>query len=216
MKAKLSSRTIKALQPSDNPFEVVDTELKGFLLRVQPSGVMTYYFSYRNDNGKRKRYRIGNRESLSPIQARDHATLLSARVVSGEDIQDEKKRERQLAQQAKSRTLDGFLTRKYAPWATTQRKSGRATVKRIRSNFLHLMNRPLNEITLWVIEKWRSEQINGGKARTTINRDVTTLKACLSKAVEWGVLEQNPLHQLRPIKTDKLLRARYLTIERNW
>ena len=38
MKAKLSSRTIQALRASDNPFEVVDLELKGFLLRVQPSG----------------------------------------------------------------------------------------------------------------------------------------------------------------------------------
>jgi hypothetical protein len=57
MKAKLSSRTIQALRPCDKPFEVVDLELKGFLLRVQPSGAMTYYFVNRlpiltyNDSG---------------------------------------------------------------------------------------------------------------------------------------------------------------------
>jgi len=213
MKAKLSARTIQAVRASDNPIEVVDSELKGFLLRVQPSGAMSYYFSYRNDQGKRKRYRIGNSESLSPAQARDQAIVLSARVVGGEDIQAEKKRERMLARLAKSRTLDGFLRHKYEPWATSQRKSGAATVQRIRSNFLHLMNRPLHEINLWVIEKWRSEQLRSGKARTTINRDVTALKACLSKAVEWEVLEQSPLHKLRPIRTDKLSRVRYLTAE---
>ena len=144
MKAKLSARTIQAVRASDNPIEVVDSELKGFLLRVQPSGAMSYYFSYRNDQGKRKRYRIGNSESLSPAQARDQAIVLSARVVGGEDIQAEKKRERKLARLAKSRTLDGFLRYKYEPWATSQRKSGLATVQRIRSNFLHLVNRPLH------------------------------------------------------------------------
>jgi len=213
MRAKLSSRIIHAIQPTGRPFEVVDVELKGFLLRVHPSGAMTYYFSYRNGQGKRNRYRIGNSESLSSAQARDQAILLSARVVAGEDIQKVKKRERQAAKLAMSQTLDGFLIHNYEPWATSQRKSGPATVKRIRSNFDHLMHRSLYDISLWVIEKWRSEQLKGGKAGTTINRDVTSLKACLSRAVEWGVLDENPLQKLRPIRTDNLSRARYLTAD---
>ncbi len=90
MKAKLSARTFQSLRPSDKPFEVVDSGLKGFLLRVQPSGAITYYSSFRNEQGKRKRYRIGNSDSLSPAQARDQAILLSARVVVGEDIQEAK------------------------------------------------------------------------------------------------------------------------------
>ena len=154
MKAKLSSRTIQVLRPRDKPFEIVDLELKGFLLRVQPSGAMTYYFSYRNGHSKRKRYRVGNSESLSPAQARDQAILLSARVVAGEDIQEAKKRERQVAKLAISQTLEGFLIHNYEPWATSQRKSGLATVQRIRSNFDNLMRRSLNDINLWVIEKW--------------------------------------------------------------
>jgi len=211
MRAKLSTRSIQTLRPGDKPFEVVDADLKGFLLRVQPSGAMTYYFSYRNGQGKRKRCRIGNSDSLSPAQARDQAILLSARVVAGEDIQEAKKRERRAAKLAMSQTLEGFLIHNYKPWATSQRKSGPATVKRIRSNFDHLMHRALNDINLWVIEKWRSEQLKCGKAGTTINRDVTSLKACLSRAVEWGVLDENPLQKLRPIRTDNLSRARYLT-----
>ena len=213
MRAKLSARSIQTLRPRDKPFEVVDADLKGFLLRVQPSGAMAYYFSYRNEHGRRKRYRIGNSDSLSPAQARDRAILLSARVVAGEDVQEEKKRERHVAKLAMSQTLEGFLIHNYEPWATSQRKSGAATVKRIRSNFDHLMHRPLNDINLWVIEKWRSEQLKSGKARTTINRDVTSLKACLSRAVEWDVLDENPLQKLRPIRTDNLSRARYLTDE---
>ncbi len=74
MKARLSARTIQALLPRHKPFEVVDTDLKGFLLRVQPSGAMAYYFSYRNRQGKRLRYRLGNRDSLSPAQGTDKLT----------------------------------------------------------------------------------------------------------------------------------------------
>jgi integrase len=109
--------------------------------------------------------------------------------------------------------LDGFLIHQYEPWATSQRKSGAATVKRIRSNFEHLMQRPLIDINLWVIEKWRSEELKRGKAKTTINRDVTTLKACLSKAVEWELLAANPLQKLTPLRTEGSSRARYLTAE---
>ncbi len=41
MKAKLSARIIQTLSSGEKPYEVVDTDLKGFLLRVQPSGVLT-------------------------------------------------------------------------------------------------------------------------------------------------------------------------------
>jgi len=211
MQAKLSAQSIRALLPGDKPYEVVDMEVKGFLLRVQPSGVMTYYFTYRNREGRRRRYRIGNSESLSPAQARDQAILLAARVITGEDLQVEKKRERRAAELAKSRKLEGFLTHNYEPWAISHRKSGVATIKRIRRNFPHLLNRPLIDINLWVIEKWRSEQLKAGKARTTVNRDITALKACLARAVEWEVLEENPLQKLRPLRVDNLSRVRYLS-----
>lgn len=211
MKAKLSAQIIRALRPARKPFEVVDTEVKGFLLRVQPSGAMTYYFSYRNGEGRRRHYRIGNVEALSPAQARDQAILLAAKVIAGEDLQAEKKRRRRAAQLVRSRTLDGFLEHHYEPWATSHRKSGAATIARIQSNFSHLMSRPLNEISLWVIEKWRSEQLKAGKARTTVNRDITALKACLARAVEWEVLDANPLAKLRPLRVDQLSRARYLS-----
>lgn len=211
MQAKLSARTIQALSPGECPYEVVDTELKGFLLRVQPSGTMTYYFSYRNRNGRRARCRIGKHGALSPAQARDQATLLAGRVAAGEDVQKEKKDAVRAARLAKNRTLGGFLNNMFEPWVCNQRKTGAATIKRIRSNFDYLNHRPLDEISLWVVEKWRAEQLKNGKAKTTINRDVAALRSCLSKAVEWEVLDEHPLHKLRPLQVENSTRVRYLT-----
>ena len=211
MKAKLTAMTIRSLHPRDKPYEVVDTDLKGFLLRVQPSGVMTYYFSYRNDQGRRARCRIGKHRTVSPAQARDEALNLSARVIAGKDVHAKKKQERLAAQAAKSQTLSGFLDHQYGPWVMTQRKTGEATLKRIRSNFQYLADRPLSEINAWVIEKWRSEALKAGKAKATVNRDLAALKACLAKAIEWELLSVHPLAKVRPVRTDRLARVRYLT-----
>jgi integrase len=211
MQAKLTNQTIRALRPTEKPYEVVDADIKGFLLRVQPSGVMTYYFSYRNEQGKRARYRIGKHGSVSPARARDEAQSLSARVIAGDDVQALKKQERVTAEAARSQTLSGFLEHRYGPWVLTQRKTGDATLKRIESTFAHLLQRSLIEINAWVIEKWRSEALKAGKAKTTTNRDLAALKACLAKALEWDLLSIHPLAKVKPIRTDKLARIRYLT-----
>ena len=64
MKLHISAPKIKNLKAQEKPYEVVDDDLKGFLARVQPSGVITYYYSYRSKDGARKRYRIGKHPSI--------------------------------------------------------------------------------------------------------------------------------------------------------
>jgi hypothetical protein len=213
MKAKLSNKIIQTLKPQIQPYEVVDTDLKGFLLRVQPSGVMTYYLTYRSADGKKKRYKIGKHGAVTPMQAREVALTLSGRVIGGEDVQERKKQIRQAAENSKSRTLEGFLNARYQDWVIAERKTGRAIVKRIKSIFKEFMDRPLSEINHWIVEKWRSERLKAGKKPTTVNRDLITLKSVLSKAIEWEVLELHPLAKLKPLKTDKHTKVRYLTSE---
>jgi integrase len=213
MKAKLSNKIIQTLIPQAQPYEVVDSELKGFLLRVQPSGVMTFYLVYRSAEGKKKRYKIGKHGSVTPMQARGIALTLSGRVIGGEDVQERKKQIRLAAENSKSRTLEGFLKAHYQDWVIAERKSGEATIKRIKSIFKSFMDCSLDEINHWVVEKWRSERLKAGRKPATVNRDLITLKAVLSKAIEWEVLELHPLAKLKPLKTDKHSKVRYLTSE---
>jgi hypothetical protein len=42
MQAAISLSVVEQLRPAAKPFEVRDTRVKGFLLRVQPSGARTY------------------------------------------------------------------------------------------------------------------------------------------------------------------------------
>jgi hypothetical protein len=186
VKASLTAKTINRLKPAAKPYEVRDTKIKGFLLRVQPSGAMVYYLSYIPPSGRRQRYRIGAVGSLTPAQARDIAEELAADVARGIDVQFRKKKFRIEVEKARVRVLRGFLEHKYGPWALAERKTGDDTLQRIQYNFCDLLDRPLGELTHWMAEKWRAEQLKSGKSNATINRDMAALKAALSKAVEWG------------------------------
>jgi hypothetical protein len=42
MLKKLMSKTVKALKPGKTPYEVRDSELKGFLLRLEPGGTRSW------------------------------------------------------------------------------------------------------------------------------------------------------------------------------
>ena len=56
---KVGKELVNQIQPEERPFEILDTALGGFLLRVQPSGTKTYYFAYRSQSGLRQRIKIG-------------------------------------------------------------------------------------------------------------------------------------------------------------
>ena len=180
-----------------------DSDLKGFILRVQPSGQLTYYCCYRLRDGRCNRVKIGRHGHVTPIQARDHAKRILADVVKGIDP----------AAAKKAPKVDDFLVYiedKYRPWAEANRKTGHATVARLKACFPELLNRKLSDITPWVVEKWRFTRLKDGIKPATANRDLSALKAALSKAVDWGLVEVHPLVRVKPSKVDTAQKVRFL------
>ena len=53
MQVKLGERILAGLSPKATPYEIRDTAVTGLVLRVQPSGIMTYYCEFRNTQGER-------------------------------------------------------------------------------------------------------------------------------------------------------------------
>ncbi|MEQ8693429.1 MAG: site-specific integrase [Pseudomonadales bacterium] len=211
MQAKLSSTTIKQLLPSDKPYEVVDTQLKGFLLRVQPSGRKTYYYSYRSSGGARKRIKLGVVGDVTPAQARDEATKRASEVTQGVDVQKAKVAARRAAQEARSRTLRAFLDNHYKPWVLAHLKTADATLDRIEKNFKDYLPLPIEDISVRRVENWRTAAAQRGLAPATINRTVNCLRGVLTKAIAWDFLQVHPLEKLTPLKVDKLPKVRFLS-----
>lgn len=213
MKAKITTRLLKQLKPADSPFEVFDTELPGFLIRVQPSGWMAYYLAYRNAKGRQRRFRLGPASDLSPVQARDLAVLRRGEIAAGKDVHADKVAARGESRRARSATLRVFLDEVYAPWVEQHHSQTSSTIKRIEAAFPELLDLSMPDLTVWALEKWRTARRKQGVAPSTLNRDVSALKGAISRAVEWGVIDEHPLAKLKPIKTDQRGRVRFLSSE---
>lgn len=216
MRAKIGVELLrgKDAKSREKKFEIWDTELKGFGLivypdvkkldgRVEPGGKI-YVARYRLANGKQTMARIGRHNLFSPAQARDKAEKILRMVKDGIDPAEEKK-------PVKQHTFQSFLDDEYAPWVEANRKDGKATVNRLRNCFAEFFSTNLTDITAWNVEKWRTRRLKEGLKPATVNRDLTALKALVSKAVEWKALQDHPLSKVKPSKVDNGSRVRFLS-----
>jgi hypothetical protein len=173
MKEIIGASLIAKLKPSEKEYDVWDTKLKGFILRVLPTGGMVYRCEY----GRGKRITIGRTNVLTPAQARDKARQILSQAAIGILPIKEKK--------SQKLTFKDFLENEYEDWRRANRKNGSDDLRRLKTNFLDdLGGLLLAEISPMLVEKWRTKRINNGKTTATVNRDVVILKSALAKAVE--------------------------------
>jgi len=208
---KLTNRSVANLELNTALYDVRDTEIKGFLLRVRPTGSKTYYLQYRNGDGLQRHFKIGLASNIKPEQARDIAKKKAGEIALGEDIQKTRKSKIIEGKRAKFDTMGGFFENKYLPWVKEHRRNAQETEKRLRRNFGQFFDRKIIDISVWVIEKWRSDRIKSGTTKQTVNRDIAALKAAMSKAVDWEIITQHPLTKVKPLKRDSKAKVRYLS-----
>jgi len=212
MKAKISTRFVSTLKTPDKPLEIYDTELKGFMLRIQPiTGQKIYYLRYRNQENKQQRFRIGG-GSLSVMQARCMAKQVLGEVAKGLDPQGDKKNNLN-QQKIESLTFTKFLEEEYKSWIHMHAKSASKIYHCLTKNFKEFLNYKLIALTPYELEKWRTRRLEGGVKPATVNRDITSLKAMLARAVEWGFLPHHPLEKFKKLKEDKSPKIRFLSDE---
>jgi integrase len=86
---KLSKRTVDALKPAIRSFIAFDATLKGFGVRVLPSGAKSWVIEYRPGGGGRsvgkRRLKLGDTFELTPAEARKMASIVLSRVRLGSD-----------------------------------------------------------------------------------------------------------------------------------
>lgn len=203
MRGKITRKLLKELEPSERRYEVVDVDLPGFVLRVTPAGAMTYVCRYRTPDGRAVRYTIGSTKKLSPEQARDEAKRILGAAAVGNDPAQEKRK-------ARAGSLSQYLDETYGPWIMAHMKAGAEQVRRIKSGFHGLLDKHLDEVTAWAVDKRRTERLKAGAGKATINKDTGALKAALSRAVEWGILNENPLRSIKALREDSSPIVRYL------
>ena len=179
----ISNSSIKQIKPSGKQVDYRDSKLKGFMLRVQPSGYMSYACEYKRG----RKITLGQVGAISPAQARDKAIKILSDAAHGIDPNATRGF-------TKLKTLEEFINKDYHDWVLTNRRSGPKTIARIKRCFFPtLKNKPLEEINHFAIEQWRIKRLKNNVSKETVNRDVATFKAAISKAYEWKLIDHNPL-----------------------
>ena len=199
MQALIGSRLLSSLKPQAKPFEVWDERLKGFLLRVQPSGAMSYICQY----ARGKRITIGKVGVLKPAMARERAQKILADYVLGTDPAEHKV-------DPKITSLKEYVDHHFGPWHRAHAKTGDKNIYRLEKRFVNLLTLPLEDISSLQLEKWRAGRLKDGVKANTVNRDIAVLKAALNRAVEWGFIAVNPIASVKPLKIDSSPKVRFL------
>ena len=220
MIAKISNSLLrsKRVLPREKPIEIRDPKIKGFLLRIQPSGIMSYVIEY----GRGKRLTLCRVGEKTPAQARKMAedvrskaklarkTKMSAAQLREELIKELIGIDEITSTDEDTITLESFLDERYGPWIKSNKKyaANGQELKRIKSRFSDLMGKRLDEVHPWLIEKWR---LKNKRKPTTINRDIAALKAAFGRATEWGFIDRNPIAKIKPLKVDNSPKPRFLS-----
>ena len=200
MRVKISAKLTVSLLPARKPYDARDESLKGFMIRVYPSGIKSYVCEYAR--GKRKT--IGRVGVITAVQARDKAKEILARYQLDGTVTPKR--------QTPKYTLKSFIENEYRPWAEVHNKSADGDIDRIRRQFFPDWGaKPLCEVTAGPIEHWQADRLKSGIKNATVNRDLAALKGALSKAVQWGMINEHPLARVKPLKVDNNPITRFLT-----
>jgi len=202
MRARISARTLNsaAAKPRGKPFEIRDDLLKGFMVRVQPSGVRTYYLQV----DRSTRIKIAAVNGLTPDEARERATKILGNAAHGraplEGIAG-----------ARGDTLGNFLEEHYLPWLRANRpRSAKDTEKRLNSNFKPWFSRQLSAISVGDIEAWTVERYRDGRKPTTAMRGLMALSGVMTRAVKLKRINENPIKEADKPRLDLSPKVRFL------
>ncbi len=188
MADRLTQTSVMESRPAEKRYLIRAIVIQGLVLRVEPSGKKTYYVDYyQPGNRRRTSFKLGSAKLLTVAQAREAAREFLANVSLGEDPGEERRK-------ARGETLEAFITDCYAPRVTETRKSGQATVNMILATFTPFLEKRITEITPFMMEQWKTRVRKERKLKaSTVNRNVTALKAALNWGVKHGVIPENPI-----------------------
>lgn len=160
---RIAKRTVDAAQPAASTYRLWDAELKGFGLRVTPSGSKTYFVFYRAGGGRsgaQREFTIGRHGVLTPDQARKEAErLLSAARLGGDPQADRTKARADLTV---AELCDRYLTEGVATKKASTLTSDRS---RIEAHIKPLLGRKrLSSVTGADVERFMRDVAEGKTA----------------------------------------------------
>ena len=186
--------------PSDKKrIEYCDQSVAGFYVEVRHTapGKGGYYLRYKK-SGKTAHQRIGTTDTLSLIDARNKAIQLKAEIAAGTDP-------KQTATDAEL-SYASFLQQKYLPYAKRHKRSYRFDEGLINNRIIKRFGRyPLTKITRSEVQSFHSELHDQGLSPATCDHHIKLIRRTLNLAVDWGLIDSNPIKRIELFKVDNQL-----------
>ena len=216
MRVKITKRTVDSIAPTDTDLVVWDTDLKGFGLKVTPTGRKVYFLYYRTSGGKQRRPTIGRHGEVTAEQARAIARKWAADAALGGDISGKRQADR------KASIVEELTEHYLVGYAELHKKplSIRADRSIIRNHVLPLLgSMKIKDVSRSDIEYVKLAVLKGKTARKrrarprgrrivkggpgVANRTVALLSKMFGCAVDWGLRPDTPARGIKKFKENR-------------
>ncbi|MEW6267311.1 MAG: site-specific integrase [Thermodesulfobacteriota bacterium] len=205
--AKLTKRMIDTLKPAAQEVTLWDDQVKGFGLRLWPSGRKVFILMYRNRQGRLRKITLGEYGRLTVEEARRLARQTLADVAKGQDPAEDKQERR------KALTVADLAERYIHEYAEPHKKP--FSVFRDRQLIERFIVPALGRHKIAGVTRADVARLHHDVRNTPIqaNRTLAVLSKMFSQAVLWGLRPDNvnPVKGITRFKENK--RTRFLSGE---
>ncbi|MCB2191376.1 MAG: site-specific integrase [Deltaproteobacteria bacterium] len=205
--ANINKRLVDSLKPDpEGDIWAWDDKLKGFGVRVKPSGHKSYMVQYRSQ-GRTRRVTIGAHGKLTAEQARKQARILLAEVDKGGNPAEDR------SMQRKAVTVKELADRYLREHAGIKKKPASAfRDQRLIERFILPELGSTRVEALTRVDVARLHNRIGRDTPIQANRTLAVLSKMMTLAISWGLGSgDNPCKYIQRFKENK--RERYLSAE---
>jgi site-specific recombinase XerD len=194
----ITQAILRSKKPRATPYEVRGQN--GLILRVQPSGVRTWYVTLRRN----QRTKLGDVAKMTLARAEFLAREMLNKAADPTNPEwDAPKRRVNLGE---------FIKDEYTPWLKIHRpRRATKTLSDLKRCFGHLDDRRLADISQADLDKYTHARIAAGSSAATVVRDLNSLRGLLRRAVETKFLINNIFRGWAKPSVGGVEGTRYLT-----
>jgi hypothetical protein len=179
--------------------ELVDSDFPGLYIEVRATspGQGTFYFRYKDANGKTCHQRIGTTADVTLADARKQAKQLKAEIALGADPKGAEKAKKVML------TYSVFFTEHYMVHISPRKRSWKRDEELFRLRIEKVFgSKKLDTITRQEIQSFHTALLAEGLAPATCDHHIKLIRQSLNLAVEWDMLEKNPASKVPLFNVD--------------
>ena len=179
--------------------ELCDSDCPGLYIEVRATSPNqgTFYYRYKDANGKTCHLRIGTAIEVSLSDARKKAKTLKAEIALGANPKGDEKAKKVML------TYSVFFNDHYLPYVTPRKRSWKRDEELFRLRIEKVFGaKKLDAIDRIRIQSFHTTLLAEGLAPATCDHHIKLIRQSLNLAVEWDMLEKNPASKVPLFNVD--------------